>query len=156
MDIIKIAIENGYTLHQRTDELGVMKPYTDMVHDHNFWVAICNFRNAQSIATTPQKLFNSYADLVIFNGMHPDEYWNAFLLGTGKIEENELTPTYILTDACMWERNKLEGTRAPHCIEVVNEATGQTHYMKTGTRIKFVSGEMTEALSQDQYNGQPI
>ena len=59
---------------------------------------------------------------------------------------------FILTDACMWEKQKIEGTRIPHAIEVVDEKTGQTRYLKTGTRIRFVSGEISPELSQYTYN----
>jgi len=60
--------------------------------------------------------------------------------------------TFILTDSCMWEANKKNGTRAPHAIEVVDAETGQVRLIKSGSRIKFVEGEITEPHSQEVYN----
>ena len=62
---------------------------------------------------------------------------------------------FIVTDGCMWEMNKQNGTSYPHSIEVVNEETGQIRYIKSGSRIKFVSGEITEGRNQEGYNKQP-
>lgn len=59
---------------------------------------------------------------------------------------------FILTDGCMWEKNKQEGTSFPHAIEVVDAETGQVRYIKSGSRIKFVEGEITEGRSQEAYN----
>lgn len=66
-----------------------------------------------------------------------------------QIERNKV---YILTDSCMWEAQKQNGGRAPHAVEVVDVKTGQVRYIKSGSHIKFVGGEITEVLSQEQYN----
>lgn len=63
---------------------------------------------------------------------------------------------FIVTDDCMWEKNKQEGKTDPHSIGVVDEKTGQTRYIKSGSRIKFIEGEITDLLSQENYNTQPI
>lgn len=62
---------------------------------------------------------------------------------------------YILTDGCMWERNKLEGTNFPHSVEVVDAETGQVRYIKSGSRISLVEGEISEIRNQEGYNKQP-
>lgn len=63
--------------------------------------------------------------------------------------------TFIVTDSCMWEANKQNGVnRSEHLIEVIDEETGQTRYIATGARIKFVSGNITEPFTQEMYNNQ--
>jgi len=62
--------------------------------------------------------------------------------------------TFILTDGCLWEMNKQNGTSHPHAIEVVDVETGQVRYIKSGSKVKFISGEITESRSQDSYNKQ--
>ncbi|MEK7994728.1 MAG: hypothetical protein AAB403_13065 [Planctomycetota bacterium] len=64
-------------------------------------------------------------------------------------------PVFILTDGCMWEMNKQGGKSAPHAIEVVDIATGQVRYIKSGSRIAFVEGEISQSRCQDDYNKQP-
>jgi len=59
---------------------------------------------------------------------------------------------FILTDSCMWEANKQAGTKSEHTIQVIDEETGQCRYMPTGTRIKFVSGNISVPFDQDSYN----
>lgn len=59
---------------------------------------------------------------------------------------------FILTDTCMWEKNKQNSTYHPHAIEVVDIVTGQVRYIKSGSVIKFVSGEITESQDQKTYN----
>jgi hypothetical protein len=54
----------------------------------------------------------------------------------------------------MWEKNKRDRTSFPHAIEVVDAATGQVRYIKSGSRIAFLEGEITEARDQSQYNAQ--
>lgn len=61
---------------------------------------------------------------------------------------------YIITDGCMWEQNKQNSTYFPHAIEVVNIKTGQVQYIKSGSRITFIEGEITETRSQETYNKQ--
>ena len=61
---------------------------------------------------------------------------------------------FILTDSCMWEKQKQDGTRAPHTIQVIDEQTGQTRYILTGARIKFLDGNISEPFTQEQYNVQ--
>jgi len=63
--------------------------------------------------------------------------------------------TFLLTDGCMWEMNKQNGTSAPHAIEVVDVETGQVRYIKSGSKIMFVEGEITESRDQKAYNKQP-
>lgn len=60
--------------------------------------------------------------------------------------------TFILTDSCMWEKNKQEGKKSPHAIQVVDEDTGKTRFIKSGSRIKFVSGEISPEITQEDYN----
>ncbi len=62
--------------------------------------------------------------------------------------------TFILTDGCMWEMNKKGNTSFPHAIEVVDAETGAVRYIKSGSRIQFVGGEITDGRSQEQYNKQ--
>lgn len=59
---------------------------------------------------------------------------------------------FLLTDGCMWEMNKQNKSDNPHAIEVVDADTGQIRYIKGGSLIKFVSGEITEGRSQKDYN----
>lgn len=59
---------------------------------------------------------------------------------------------FIVTDGCMWEQNKQNSTYYPHAIEVLNSRTGQIRYIKSGSRITFVEGEITKTRSQDFYN----
>ena len=60
--------------------------------------------------------------------------------------------TFIITDLCMWEKNKQEGTFAPHCIGVVDEETGETRFINSGAKIRFLSGEISPKLIQKNYN----
>lgn len=62
---------------------------------------------------------------------------------------------FIVTDGCMWEANKKAGTSHPHAIEVVDMATGEIRYIKSGSRISFIEGEITEGRNQETYNKQP-
>lgn len=62
---------------------------------------------------------------------------------------------YIVTDGCMWEQNKKNSTYYPHAIEVVNPETGQVQYIKSGSRIAFLEGEITNTRSQEDYNKIP-
>lgn len=65
-----------------------------------------------------------------------------------------MSEIFILTDGCMWEKNKKEATSYPHSIEVVDEVTGQVRYIKSGSRISLVEGEITQGRSQEEYNKQ--
>jgi len=60
--------------------------------------------------------------------------------------------TYIVTDGCMWEQNKKNSTYHPHAIEVVNIETGQVQYIRSGSRIKLIEGDITDLRSQEAYN----
>ncbi len=62
---------------------------------------------------------------------------------------------FILTDLCMWEKNKQEGTNDAHSIIVVDEETGQTRLLGGGTKIRFVEGLISEPMTQEEYNAQP-
>jgi hypothetical protein len=61
---------------------------------------------------------------------------------------------FIVTDDCMWEKQKQEGTKHPHAIVVVDAETGQTRLIESGSRIRFVEGEITQAKTQERYNEQ--
>lgn len=69
-------------------------------------------------------------------------------------KENPKKRTYIVSDLCMWEKNKREGMMSDHCIGVIDEKTGQSRFIKTGARIKFVSGDISPTLNQKDYNRQ--
>lgn len=62
--------------------------------------------------------------------------------------------TFLLTDGCMWEATKEEGNEHPHCIEVVDIETGAVRYIKSGSRIKFLAGEITDIRSSQEYKEQ--
>jgi hypothetical protein len=66
------------------------------------------------------------------------------------MQENE--NIYIVTDGCMWEQNKKNGTFYPHGIEVVNIETGQTQIIVSGSKITFVEGKITSTRTQEAYN----
>lgn len=61
---------------------------------------------------------------------------------------------FVVTDGCMWEMNKQNKTSRAHAIEVVDITTGQVRYIKTGSKIKFVEGNITYSRNQEQYNSQ--
>lgn len=70
------------------------------------------------------------------------------------IEDPVYDKTFIITDQCMWEMNKQNRKSAPHAVGVVDEETGQLRYIKSGSRIKFVSGDITMSPNQEDYNKQ--
>ena len=59
---------------------------------------------------------------------------------------------YLLTDGCMWEANKRNGTFHPHAMEVVDLETGAVQYITSGSKIKFVEGTITDIRTQEAYN----
>ncbi len=59
---------------------------------------------------------------------------------------------FLITDACMWEMNKQNGKSSAHSIEVVDLETGQVRYIKSGSKIAFIEGFITESHNQDDYN----
>ena len=65
---------------------------------------------------------------------------------------NPKTKTFLLTDCCMWEMNKQNNKNAPHAIEVVDMETGQVRYIKSGSKIRFAEGDITDSHSQEDYN----
>ena len=69
--------------------------------------------------------------------------------------KKEIEHLFIITDGCMWEMNKQGGTYHPHAIEVCDPKTGQVRYIKSGATIQFVSGEITPARDQKDYNKTP-
>jgi len=71
------------------------------------------------------------------------------------VQSDMAKDVFILTDGCMWEKNKKEGTAHAHAIEVIDAKTGQVRYIKSGSRIKFVEGEITKTRDQATYNAQP-
>lgn len=69
------------------------------------------------------------------------------------MKEKKITEKiFILTDACMWEMNKQNGKQAPHAVEVVDIETGQVRYIKSGSKIMFVEGNITNSHNQEDYN----
>lgn len=62
--------------------------------------------------------------------------------------------TYILTDGCMWEINKETGNEHPHAIEVMDIETGAIRYIKSGSRISFIEGQISDYRRQKTYNSQ--
>lgn len=60
--------------------------------------------------------------------------------------------SFMLTDGCMWEMNKQNGSSYPHSIEVVDVETGAVRYIKSGSRIRFIAGEITDGRNQKTYN----
>ena len=69
-----------------------------------------------------------------------------------KPQIDETERIFILTDGCMWEQNKKQGSFHPHAIEVVDVETGQMRYIKSGAKIKFVEGDITVGRDQELYN----
>ena len=59
---------------------------------------------------------------------------------------------FLLTDGCMWEMNKQNKRKGTHSIEVVNEKTGQVRFIKSGSRIRFLTGDITNSHNQEDYN----
>lgn len=59
---------------------------------------------------------------------------------------------YLVTDGCMWELNKKNKTNHAHAIEVVDLATGAVVYIKSGSQIAFINGEITDTRTQEAYN----
>lgn len=59
---------------------------------------------------------------------------------------------YLLTDGCIWEINKETGNEHPHSVEVVDLETGAIRYIKSGSRIKFIEGEISDIRTQKAYN----
>jgi hypothetical protein len=59
---------------------------------------------------------------------------------------------YLLTDGCAWEINKQTGNEHPHAVEVVDLETGAVRYIKSGSRVKFVEGEISDIRTQASYN----
>lgn len=69
-----------------------------------------------------------------------------------KIKTNETERVFIVTDGCMWEQNKQNGSYHPHAIEVVDAVTGQMRYIKSGAKIMFIEGDITIGRDQKMYN----
>lgn len=67
---------------------------------------------------------------------------------------NDTEKTFLVTDSCMWEANRVNGTRSAHAIEVVDIETGQVRYIRSGSKIRFIEGDITEQNSQEMYNEQ--
>lgn len=59
---------------------------------------------------------------------------------------------YLLTDGCAWEINKQTGNEHPHSIEVVDLETGAIRYIKSGSKIIFIEGEISDIRTQESYN----
>lgn len=60
--------------------------------------------------------------------------------------------TFIITDTCAWEANKQNKTSYTHAIQVVDDETGQIRWISSGSRIKFVGGNITDTQKQEDYN----
>ena len=63
-------------------------------------------------------------------------------------------PVFIVTNHCQWEANKKNKTSYTHAIQVIDQNTGEVRFIKCGSRIQFVSGDITESFSQESYNKQ--
>jgi len=59
---------------------------------------------------------------------------------------------YLVTDGCFWEINKETGNEHPHSIEVVDIDTGAVRYIRSGSKISFIDGEITDIRTQKAYN----
>jgi hypothetical protein len=59
---------------------------------------------------------------------------------------------YLLTDGCAWEINKQMGNEHPHAVEVVDLKTGAVRYIKSGSKIKFIEGFISDIRTQKSYN----
>lgn len=59
---------------------------------------------------------------------------------------------YLVTDGCMWEANKRNGTEHSHAMEVVDIKTGAVRYITSGSKIAFIEGEITDIRTQKAYN----
>lgn len=59
---------------------------------------------------------------------------------------------YLVTDGCAWEINKATGNEHPHSIEVADLETGAIRYIRSGSRISFIEGEITDIRTQKTYN----
>ena len=59
---------------------------------------------------------------------------------------------YLITDGCMWELNKKMGASHAHAIEVVDLETGAVRYIRSGSKIVFVEGDITDIRTQEAYN----
>lgn len=59
---------------------------------------------------------------------------------------------YLLTDGCMWEKNKREGSSHSHAIEVVDTKTGAIRYIRSGSKISFIGGSISDLRTQEAYN----
>lgn len=66
----------------------------------------------------------------------------------------EKQKVFLLTDGCMWEMNKKQGSFHPHAIEVVDIETGQVRYIKSGSKIALIDGYITAGRDQEKYNKQ--
>lgn len=71
-----------------------------------------------------------------------------------KEKEKDNEKTFMLTDGCLWEMNKKGGTSFPHSIEVVDVDTGAIRFIKSGSKIRFIEGEISEGRNQEAYNQQ--
>lgn len=61
---------------------------------------------------------------------------------------------FLVTDGCLWEQNKQNGTSFPHAIEVVDIESGAVRFIRSGSRITFVDGAITPSRDQKTYNKQ--
>lgn len=105
--------------------------------------------------TLTNKILGGSCKSICTNGKDTYHEWNLREAGACYCGEKRLNPKiFVVTDGCMWERNKVEGTKFPHSIEVMDETTGQMRYIKTGARIAFLEGEISEARNQEGYNRQ--
>ena len=55
--------------------------------------------------------------------------------------------TFIVTDQCMCEMNKQNGKSAPHGIGVLDIETRQLRLIKSGSKIKFIEGDIKNRKS---------
>ena len=69
-----------------------------------------------------------------------------------KPQENMGNKKFILTDGCMWEANKQSSTTKPHAVEVVDMETGEVRYIRSGSIVRFESGEISKTRTQECYD----
>lgn len=56
--------------------------------------------------------------------------------------------TFLLMDYCGYEAAKQGNSPGYHAIQVVDEKTGQVRFIKSGSRISFLSGEISAPGTQ--------
>lgn len=71
------------------------------------------------------------------------------------MKQSPYEATFLLTDGCMWELTKILGNEHPHSIEVVDIATGAVRYIRSGSKIRFLEGEITDIRKAEENSCEP-